>query len=127
MNKKLIHAVIVLLLVSMFLPLLRFPVADASENEWTRMAPMPTERGGLGVAVVNGKIYAIGGVNNDTQLAVNEEYDPTTDTWKTRAPMPTARSGFAAAVYQSKIYVIGGKFGTGTNGAFAARTQVIHP
>jgi N-acetylneuraminic acid mutarotase len=127
MNKKLIHAVIVFLLVSMFLPLLRFPVADAGENEWTRMAPMPTERGGIGVAVVNGKIYAIGGVNNDTQLAVNEEYDPTTDTWKTRAPMPTPRSGFAIAVHQSKIYVIGGTVGTGSNVAFTGATEVYDP
>jgi N-acetylneuraminic acid mutarotase len=124
MNKKLIHAVIALLLVSMFLPLLRFPVADADDNEWKRVAPMPTERGGLGVAVVNGRIYAIGGVNNDTQLAVNEEYDPTTDTWKTRAPMPTARSGFAVAVYQSKIYVIGGAVGTGANVRFTGATEV---
>ena len=127
MNKKLIYAVIVLLLVSMFLPILQFPVAGADENEWTSMAHMPTARGGLGVAVVNGKIYAIGGVNNDTQLAVNEEYDPATDTWKTREPMPTARSGSAVAVYQSKIYVIGGTVGTGENVAFTGATEVYDP
>jgi N-acetylneuraminic acid mutarotase len=127
MNKKLIHAVIMLLLVSMFLPALRFLVVDASENEWASMAPMPTARGGLGVAVVNGKIYAIGGVDNDTQLAVNEEYDPATDTWRTREPMPTARSGFAIAVYQSKIYVIGGTVGTGENVGFTGVTEVYDP
>jgi len=127
MNKKLIHAVIVLLLVSMFLPILRFPVVDAGENEWTSIAHMPTARGGLGVAVVNGKIYAIGGVNNDTQLAVNEEYDPATDTWTTREPMPTARSGFAIAIYQSKIYVMGGTVGTGVNVGFTGVTEVYDP
>jgi N-acetylneuraminic acid mutarotase len=127
MNKKLIHVVIVLLLVSMFVPILRFPVAGAGENEWASMTPMPTARGGLGVAVVNGKIYAIGGVYNDTQLAVNEEYDPATDTWKDRAPMPTARSGFAIAVYQSKIYVIGGTVGTGENVGFTGATEVYDP
>jgi N-acetylneuraminic acid mutarotase len=127
MNKKLIHAVIVLLLVSLLLPILRFPVVDAGENEWTSMAHMPTARAGLGVAVVNGKIYAIGGVNNNTQLAVNEEYDPATDTWKDRAAMPTARSGFAIAVYQSKIYAIGGTVGTGENVGFTGVTEVYDP
>jgi N-acetylneuraminic acid mutarotase len=127
MNKKLIHIIIVLLLVSMLLSILRFPVVDAGENEWTSMAPMPTARGGLGVAVVNGKIYAIGGVNNDTQLAVNEEYDPATDTWKDRAAMPTARSGFAIAVYQSKIYAIGGAVGNGENVGFTGVNEVYDP
>jgi N-acetylneuraminic acid mutarotase len=127
MNKKLIHSIIVLLLASLLLPIVQVPVANAGENEWTTMSPMPTTRGGLGVAVVNGKIYAIGGVNNDTQLAVNEEYDPTTDTWTNRAPMPTARSGFAIAVYQSKIYVIGGTVGTGENVAFTGVTEVYDP
>jgi hypothetical protein len=35
--------------------------ADAAENSWTSKAPMQVARGNLGVAVVNGKIYAIGG------------------------------------------------------------------
>ncbi|UCF44766.1 MAG: hypothetical protein JSW44_03035 [Candidatus Bathyarchaeota archaeon] len=127
MNKKLIQSVIILLAVSIFVSTFQFPLADAAENEWKIMAPMPTARGGLGVAVVNGKIYAIGGLDNDAQLAVNEEYDPATDTWKARAPMPTARSGFAVAVYQSKIYVIGGAVGEGTNLGFTGVTEVYDP
>ncbi|MBE3116643.1 galactose oxidase, partial [Candidatus Bathyarchaeota archaeon] len=33
---------------------------------------MPTARGGLGVAVAHGKIYAIGGTNGNSMLNVNE-------------------------------------------------------
>ena len=36
--------------------------AQASEDFWTTKAPMPTARTLLGVAVVNDKIYAIGGL-----------------------------------------------------------------
>jgi hypothetical protein len=84
------------------------------------------KEGGLGIATVNGKIYAIGG---DNQAAVasqvisrgivgyNEEYEPTTNTWKIRESMPTARAYFATAVYQNKIYCIGGKTANGTTGA----------
>jgi N-acetylneuraminic acid mutarotase len=129
MNKKLIYVLIVMLVVSMFLSTFQFPVGSAAENEWTTRKPMPTARGGLGVAVVNGKIYAIGGKNDEISLAVNEEYDPVTDTWNTKEPMPTARSGFAIAVYQSKIYVIGGTVGESTDlvSAFTGVVEVYDP
>lgn len=81
---------------------------SATENSWTTMASMPTGRLGAGVAVVNGKIYVIGGGGEGGYLGTNEEYDPATNTWVTKKPMPTPRAGFAIAVYKNKIYCIGG-------------------
>jgi len=106
-----------------------FPVVGAEGDLWTTKAPMPTARAGLGVAVVNGKIYAIGGLNNNSYLSTNEEYDPVTDKWTTRTPMPTARSGFAIAAYQNKIYVIGGTTGesTSSKSGFTGVTEVYIP
>jgi N-acetylneuraminic acid mutarotase len=129
MSKKLIPFLIVTLLASTFLAAFQFPVVGAAENSWTTMKAMPTARGGLGVAVVNGKIYAIGGSNNNTQLDVNEEYNPVTDTWTTKTPMPTARSGFAIAVYQNKIYCIGGTTGYSDSfvSGFTGVTEVYDP
>jgi N-acetylneuraminic acid mutarotase len=129
MKKKVIPFLIVTLAVSMLIPTFHFPVASAAQNSWTTKKPMPTARSGLGVAVVEGKIYAIGGLNNDTQLAVNEEYNPVTDTWTTKASMPTARSGFAVAVYQNKIYCIGGTTGDSANlvSGFTGATEVYDP
>jgi N-acetylneuraminic acid mutarotase len=69
---------------------------------------MHVARSGLGVAVVNGKIYAIGGKSESGVVGTNEEYDPETDTWTYKASMPTPRQLFAVAVYQNKIYCIGG-------------------
>ncbi|MBE3142779.1 MAG: hypothetical protein IMZ61_02505, partial [Planctomycetes bacterium] len=69
--------------------------------------PIPTIRRNFGVAVVNGKIYAIGGSYNEA-LSTNEEYNPVTNTWTTKASMPTPRSDFGIAVIQNKIYCIGG-------------------
>ena len=59
------------------------------------MNSMPTARGGLGVAVANGKIFAIGGLNGGLPLNTNEQFDPNTNQWTSKAPLPTARSGFA--------------------------------
>jgi N-acetylneuraminic acid mutarotase len=102
----------------------------AVDNSWTTKASMPTARAFLGVAVVNGKIYAIGGGNNGnttargpTLLNVNEEYDPATNTWTTKTPMPTARQFFGIAVYKNKIYCIGGS----TNGPRLATNEVYDP
>ncbi|MBN1244811.1 hypothetical protein JXA31_04380 [Candidatus Bathyarchaeota archaeon] len=99
------------------------PVSAASPNSWTSKAPMRQARGGLGVAVVNGKIYAIGGSTesglNPRSIGIdykakgwvvdtNEEYDPATDKWAFKTPMPTPRYGFAIVAYQNKLYCIGG-------------------
>ncbi len=75
---------------------------------WTSRASMPTARTRLAATVVNGKIYAIGGMNSGGLSATVEEYDPTTDTWTTKALMPTARFFLAAATANGKIYALGG-------------------
>ncbi|MFQ6125369.1 MAG: LamG-like jellyroll fold domain-containing protein [Candidatus Heimdallarchaeota archaeon] len=79
---------------------------------WHPCAPMPTPRADLAVAVVNERIYAIGGFNGIQNLATMEEYNPATDTWRSRAPMPTARGWLAATAVNGKIYVLGGWDGT---------------
>ncbi len=96
--------------------------ASASGDFWTQKASMHVARGGLGVAVVNGKIYAIGGSTESGQhvaidglVGTNEEYNPSTDTWATKATMPTPRAFFAIATFNNKIYCIGGLAGSNTS------------
>jgi N-acetylneuraminic acid mutarotase len=96
-------------------------VSASSPNTWASRAPMNAARAYLGVAVVNGKIYAIGGDEGSeigncmtgtsmTHLVVNftEEYDPNLDTWASKTPMPTSRALFGVAIYENRIYCIGG-------------------
>ena len=80
-----------------------------SLGSWTTKAPMPTARYGLAVGVVSGRLYAVGGFNDNNQfLNAVEAYDPTTDTWVTKASMPTARAELAASVLGRRLYAIGG-------------------
>ncbi len=81
--------------------------AVASANSWKRMAEMPTARIAMGVAVVNGKIYAIGGIITSGVTDINEVYDVATNTWATATPKPQAENSFATAVYGNKIYCFG--------------------
>jgi N-acetylneuraminic acid mutarotase len=106
------------------------PVSAASQNSgfWTSKAPMHQARGGLGVAAVNGKIYAIGGsieigvgnpnpiISGGTVISTNEEYNAASDSWAFKASMPTARTDFAIVAYQNKIYCIGGRASSGYTG-----------
>ena len=88
---------------------------------------MPTARSGLGVAVVDGKIYTIGG-DNGNFLNTNEMYDPETDTWINKTSMPTPRAGFGIAVYQNKTFVFGGYgYIYGSVPGYIGTTEVYDP
>jgi N-acetylneuraminic acid mutarotase len=83
---------------------------DPTSNTWTTKAAMPTPRAALGIGVVNGVLYAVGGFANGA-IHVNtvEAYDPTTNTWTTQAPMPTPRDLFGSVgVLNSVLYAVAG-------------------
>jgi N-acetylneuraminic acid mutarotase len=86
-------------------------IYDPSKDQWSTGADMPTPRSGLGVAAVNGLIYAVGGSNYDLDpISTNvvERYDPVKNQWTTRARMPANRHFLTASAYNGKLYAIGG-------------------
>ena len=93
--------ILLLILCSLMVALPNVETVRATEDSWSTLEPMPTARSGLGVAVVDGKIYAM--VNE-----INYEYDSATNTWVSKQSMPTARSRFGITVFENKIYVMGG-------------------
>ncbi len=74
---------------------------------------MPTMRGALAAAVIDDKIYVVGGANRKIFSLVNtpalEVYDPLDDTWEKLAPMPTPRDHLTASSLNGKLYAIGGR------------------
>ena len=86
-------------------------VSLAQVGTWTTKTPMPTARTLLSTSVVDGKIYAIGGVPGGaltTPTSVVEVYDPVTDAWAAKVSMPTPRAALSTGVVNGKIYAIGG-------------------
>jgi N-acetylneuraminic acid mutarotase len=103
------------------LAVFRSPLAFAQSGSWTTKASMPTARGSLGVGVVGGKLYAVGGFNNSSgALTTVEAYDPVTVTWSTVAPMATPRNGTAVGVVNGLLYAVGGDTDTGATGYLAS-------
>jgi N-acetylneuraminic acid mutarotase len=111
-----------------------FSSAAVAEDLWVSKAPMHVARGNLGIATVNGKVYAIGGstrtgstgspLSPSSIVGTNEEYDPATDTWTFRASMPTPRYNFAIVEYQNKIYCIGGYIANASSRTGTTRTGI---
>jgi N-acetylneuraminic acid mutarotase len=75
------------------------------------LAPLPTPRGALAAAQLDGRIHAVGGVGlNGKNTSAHESYDPATNRWTSRAPLPTsARDHLAAAAVDGRLYAIGGR------------------
>jgi N-acetylneuraminic acid mutarotase len=96
---------------------------DPANDSWKALAPLPAKRASAGAALVNGKIYVIGGATalpgaKDSALhparphlvvGTVDEYDLATNTWRARAVMPTPRNHHGVAAVGGKIYAIGGR------------------
>ena len=82
-----------------------------AQETWTPQANLPTSRASLATAVLDGKIYVLGG-NRGTRsteyTAAVEVYDPRTEAWTAKAPLSAARTGLAASVVNGQLYAIGG-------------------
>jgi N-acetylneuraminic acid mutarotase len=114
---------------------------DPAADIWKPLAPMPSYRGAASAAVVNGKIYVMGGggvasgmknmpmvlgpvITPNRSLTTVEEYDVASNTWRAPTTMPTPRNHFAVAAVNGKIYAIGGRMGSAF-GAPGTDTEVV--
>ena len=94
---------------------------DPAADSWTTLTstePAP-DRTEVGTAVLNDKVYVLGGAQVDTKgrpLATTAVYDPNLDTWSVGPSMPTARRDLGAAGIGNTVYAIGGGAPTGRVG-----------
>lgn len=80
---------------------------------WTRLAELPEERAAGGAAIVNGKLYVVGGVTASigeprTLAKTMLVYDIAADRWTSRRG-PTPREHLGVAALRGKIYAVGGR------------------
>lgn len=103
--------------------------ALAQGGTWSIKAPMPTARWGAASAILDGKVYVVGGQSaTQPEVSVLEVYNPVRNSWATRAPMPTARFAPVAEVVGGKLYVIGGYLpDLGCCGVATAVVEVYNP
>ncbi|XP_009995102.1 PREDICTED: kelch-like protein 18, partial [Chaetura pelagica] len=83
-------------------------VFDPIANRWEKCQPMGTARSRVGVAVLNGLLYAIGGYDGQLRLSTVEVYNPELDSWSKVESMNSKRSAMGTVVLDGQIYVCGG-------------------
>nr|XP_044626622.1 actin-binding protein IPP isoform X3 [Equus asinus] len=80
---------------------------DTFSQYWTTVSSLHQARCGLGVAVLGGMVYAIGGEKDSMIFDCTECYDPVTKQWTTVASMNQPRCGLGVCVCYGAIYALG--------------------
>ena len=88
---------------------------------------MPTSRSELSADTLNGKIYAIGGLQGTGFLANVEVYDPPSNSWSTAPSILTALGALAATDVNGLIYTVGGANGTSNRPVVQNAVQQFSP
>ncbi|XP_039748921.1 kelch-like ECH-associated protein 1B [Pararge aegeria] len=83
-------------------------VYSPSTEQWRPCSPMATPRHRVGVAVMDGLLYAVGGSAGSEYHKTVECYDPEKDAWTYVAAMGRARLGVGVAVVNRLLYAAGG-------------------
>lgn len=78
------------------------------EDKWSEATGMIVRRQQLGVGVLDGKVYAVGGSDGSLRLSSVECFDTSTNFWSFVAPMSTCRSGVGVGVLGGAMYAAGG-------------------
>jgi N-acetylneuraminic acid mutarotase len=84
-------------------PVARFAVYDPATNQWTAKTPLGLSRPGAASAVLDGKLYVMGGSRYNAKtdametLDITIVYDPATDAWTRRASLPGPRTDLGAS------------------------------
>jgi len=80
-----------------------------SELYWTNGSKMPTPRSAMAAAVLDDKIYVVGGQGSKVKKdKIMELYDIKSDKWSKGTPLPEALDHLGMASYDRKLYVVGG-------------------
>jgi N-acetylneuraminic acid mutarotase len=80
-------------------------------DEWAEETTLPGEGlNATAAALVDGRLYVIGGFETTTNVATDRVrvYDTQTKEWGEAAALPAPRGGHAAAVLDGRIHVLGG-------------------
>jgi len=86
-------------------------IYDPATNSWSLGAPMPWAGGSVSTALIQGRIYAAGGIVGTSTVKTAGAYDPVANTWTMLAPMPVGRNHTAAGTDGRRFFIFGGRSG----------------
>ena len=102
--------------------------SDANAGPWRGIGAAPTARQQVATAVVDGRIWVVGGLVGTKKAAATnrvESYDPTINAWSTATPLPRPLHHATAVAYRGELVVIGGWEPKGANLTAVASREVL--
>ncbi|CAB1337582.1 unnamed protein product, partial [Coregonus sp. 'balchen'] len=84
---------------------------DLRTNTWIQVGVMNGRRLQFGVAVIDNKLYVVGGRDGLKTSNMVECYNPFNKVWSTMPPMSTHRHGLGVTVLEGPMYAVGGHDG----------------
>jgi N-acetylneuraminic acid mutarotase len=85
-----------------------------SHAGWTSAGKLKQARDALGLGVIHGSLYAVGGGNNyGARYASVEKFDPSIGLWVSAPNMSEARASVAVGVHGDHLYAVGGRRASG--------------
>jgi serine/threonine-protein kinase PknK len=93
-------------------------------SQWRSLPDAPTARLQMAWAVLDGRIWIMGGLQAGAALQTVESYDPKTGAWQTEPSLPVPLQHATAATYRGEVVVVGGasdNIAQASNKVFALR------
>jgi N-acetylneuraminic acid mutarotase len=101
----------------------KLEVYDTVTGTWSTGAPDPRPHAGSGSAVLDGKLYLVGGCDVSCGVSDVNVYDPATDAWSQATDYPEPVSWVSCAPVDGRLYCGGGA----TNAGNIPHTYVYDP
>jgi N-acetylneuraminic acid mutarotase len=79
-----------------------------AQGRWESAAPLEGARAGLGVEVLDGRLYAVGGAGLAEPRNDLEMYAPVLGAWRAESPLPNGLERFGLATLNDRLFVAGG-------------------
>ena len=102
-------------------------IYDPAADHWQSGPAMPTARGGLTAAALDGALHVTGGesLSSSATFGQHEVYDPTSDRWTTLPAMPVAVHGVTGLAFvDGWIHLPGG--GTSQGGSSGSKIHQVY-
>ena len=85
-----------------------FESYDPRTRRWTKLARLPSARGGTGATAVTGAIVSVGGEQPSGTIASVYAYDLRTKRWRRLPDLPSPRHGLGVVASKGRVYTIAG-------------------
>jgi N-acetylneuraminic acid mutarotase len=82
---------------------------ERGASAWTPAPTLPAPRAAGGAAILDGKVYLVGGVGMDGFLATTHVFDPAAGAYAEAAPLPVPRDHLTVMALGGMVYALAGR------------------